>query len=233
MSNGQPPLRLTRETILNDSIRAFVQAADPMLRVLSPDEHHASIQMALTQRPGQGDVWLFAYGSLIWNPLIHYVEKRIGTVRGYHRCFCLWSHSARGTAAKPGLMLGLERGGSCRGVAFRIAEAAAAQELDIVWRREMITGAYAPRWVTVATTEGPVHALAFLINRSHTRYAGRLPEDRVIASIAEAQGPLGDCATYLFNTVAHLEELGIRDRRLSHLRDRVVTKMAERDGTPS
>lgn len=222
-----PPFELTREAILGDSIRALVQAAEPELRLLTAEEHRASIAALLERRPGSGDVWLFAYGSLIWNPLIHFVEKRVGAVKGYHRCFCLWSRTGRGTAAKPGLTLGLERGGSCHGVAYRIAEALAAHELEIVWRREMLTGAYAPRWLKLATAEGPLHAIAFLINRTHNRYAGKLPEDKIIASIAEARGPLGACATYLFNTVAHLEELGIRDQRLIRLRDRVTARMGE------
>jgi glutathione-specific gamma-glutamylcyclotransferase len=226
MSRPFPPFELTRETILGDNIRALVQAVDPDIHVLTPEEHRASIAALLEQRPDSGDVWLFAYGSLIWNPLIHFVEKRVGTVKGYHRCFCLWTHLGRGTVETPGLMLGLEPGGSCRGVVYRIAGDLVAQELDIVWRREMMTGAYAPRWMRVGTKAGPVHALAFRINRTHTRYAGRLPEERVIATLAEAKGPLGACATYLFNTVAHLEELGIRDPRLVRLRDQVAARVA-------
>jgi len=225
MSRSLPPFELTREAILGDSIRALLQATDPELTLLTPEEHRASIAAVLQQRPDSGDVWLFAYGSLIWNPLIHFIEKRVGTARGYHRCFCLWSRTGRGTVAKPGLTLGLERGGCCRGVAFRIAESQAVQELEIIRRREMLTGAYAPRWLKLETAAGGLQAIAFLINRGHSRYAGRLPEDKIIAAIADAHGPLGACATYLFNTVAHLEELGIGDRRLKRLRDRVAARI--------
>jgi glutathione-specific gamma-glutamylcyclotransferase len=232
MTRATPSLSLTREAILGDGLRALVQAADPEARCISAEEHKASIGAVLAERAAGGDVWLFAYGSLIWNPLIHFVEREVGTVHGYHRCFCLWSHTGRGTKAKPGLMLGLERGGACRGIAYRIAERLAAEELNVVWRREMLTGAYAPRWVPVVTKAGPVQAIAFLINRRHARYAGKLPENRIIASIAEAHGPLGACATYLFNTVAHLEELGIRDRRLERLRDRVTARLDESGRTP-
>ncbi|MGO8920028.1 MAG: gamma-glutamylcyclotransferase [Stellaceae bacterium] len=230
MSRALPPFELTREAILGDAIRALMMATDPALTLLTPEEHRASIDGLLRQRKDSGDVWLFAYGSLIWNPLIHFVEKRVATARGYHRCFCLWSHTGRGTAAKPGLTLGLERGGCCRGVAYRIAEAQAGHELEIIWRREMLTGAYAPRWLKVEAASGGLHAIAFLVNRGHTRYAGRLPEDKIIAAIAEAHGPLGACATYLFNTVAHLEELGIGDRRLKRLRDRVAAKIEAAGG---
>ena len=225
MSRSLPPFELTREAVLGDAIRIMVQTADPELQLLTPEQHRASIDGLLERRPDRGDVWLFAYGSLIWNPLIHFVEKRVGAARGYHRCFCLWSRTGRGTVAKPGLTLGLERGGSCRGVAYRIEERLAAHELEIVWRREMLTGAYAPRWLKLETDSGPLHAIAFLINRAHTRYAGRLPEERIVETIAEAHGPRGRCATYLFNTVAHLQELGIADRRLERLRDQVAKKM--------
>ena len=226
MPAPQPPFELTREAILSDSIRAVVQAADPDIRLPTAEEHRASIAAVLAKRPdGGGDVWIFGYGSLMWNPLIFFEEKRVATVKGYHRCFCLWSHMGRGTTKKPGLMLGLEPGGSCRGVAYRIAEAQAAHELEVVWRREMLSGAYAPRWLRAESTQGRVHALAFRVNRRHTRYAGRLPEERIIATIAEAAGPLGACATYLFNTVQHLEELGIRDPRLARLRDQVAARM--------
>jgi len=226
MPAAQPPFRLTREAILSDSIRVLVQAADPEIRLPTPEEHRASIASILAQRPdGGGDVWLFGYGSLMWNPLIFFEEKRVATARGYHRCFCLWSHMGRGTVKKPGLMLGLERGGLCRGVAYRIAEPQAAHELEVVWRREMLSGAYTPRWLRLDSKEGRVHALAFRVNQTHARYAGRLPEERIIATIAEAIGPLGACATYLFNTVTHLEELGIHDARLVRLRDLVAAKM--------
>lgn len=232
MSRAPPTFPLTREAILGDSLRALVQAADPEVRCLSPEEHRAHIRKLLDRRSERGDVWLFAYGSLIWNPLIHFREKHVGTVHGYHRCFCLWTHLGRGTKEKPGLMLGLERGGACRGIAYRIAEVDAEREFEVVWRREMLTSAYAPRWVTVVTKEGRIEAIAFLINREHARYAGKLPEERIIATIAEAQGSLGACATYLFNTVAHLEELGVRDRRLERLRDRVKAKITESGRTP-
>jgi glutathione-specific gamma-glutamylcyclotransferase len=231
MQRPPPPFQLTREAVLGDDIRARVQAADPELRLLTPEEHRASIAGLLRQRPDSGDVWLFAYGSLIWNPIIDFAEKRVATARGYHRRFCLWSRTGRGNTAKPGLTLGLERGGSCRGVAYRIGQAQAAQELEVIWSFEMLTGAYAPRWLKLETASGGVHAIALLVNRSHSRYAGRLPEDRIAAVIAEAHGPLGACATYLFNTVAHLEALGIADRRLQRLRDRVAARIGEAGGT--
>ena len=141
-------------------------------------------------------------------------------MRGYHRRFCLWTRLGRGTPENPGLTLGLDRGGSCRGVVYRIAEEAMQSELNLIWRREMFTNAYDPQWVKVVTKEGAVDAIAFVINRDYPRYA-RVEEDRVVDTIATAKGRMGECSTYLFNTVDHLQQLGIRDPVLERLRDRV------------
>lgn len=228
---GDPPSddkrcthKLTRESVLSGEMRRLIEQHDPSVRVIPDAEHCASVAAILDRRPdGAGDVWLFAYGSLIWNPMIHFVDKRIATVHGYHRRFCLWTYLGRGSAEAPGLILGLDRGGACRGVVYSIAVATARAELELLWRREMITGAYCPRWVRVATADdNPVWAIAFLINRSHPRYAGLVPEDRIVESIARAHGALGPCASYLFDTAQHLQDLGIRDTRLSRLRDRVA-----------
>jgi cation transport protein ChaC len=227
-----PSFELTREAILDGAIRRRVAAADPSLRLVSDEENRASIAAMLAARPdGGGDLWLFAYGSLIWNPTIHFVERRVATVRGWHRRFCLWTRLGRGTEACPGLTLALERGGLCRGVAFRIAADAAETELEVVWRREMLTGAYRARWVRMTTAEGPGWAIAFVINRGHEHYAGLLPESRVVETIAAARGPLGACATYLFNTVAHLEALGVHDHRLVRLRRDVLRLQQLAGGT--
>src|SRR3546814_9302515 len=118
-----------------------------------------------TGRP-EGSVWLFGYGSLIWNPAFDYAEKRPATVHGLHRRFCLQTHLGRGSRERPGLVLALDRGGSCRGVVLRIAPENVESELDIVWRREMISHSYRPTWVTAQTSDGPVRAIGFAINRS-------------------------------------------------------------------
>lgn len=218
MSQPKYELELTRENILNGTMRRWLAAADPSLKLRSDEEHRASIAATLAKRPdGAGDVWVFGYGSLIWNPTIHTVERRRAEVRGYHRRFCLWTHLGRGTMDCPGLTLGLERGGSCSGVVYRIAAAEAEHELLLLWHREMLTGAYEPRWVRAATPEGPVSAVAFCINANHPRYAGKLPENKVAAVIASAEGALGPCCHYLFSTVQHLRDLGIRDRHLERI----------------
>lgn len=220
------PHELNREALLKGTIREHIRASDPTMELASDEEHRASVAAILAARPdGGGDVWLFAYGSLIWNPIIHFVERRLVTVRGYHRRFCLWTHLGRGSPEAPGLILGLEHGGACRGVAYRIAAALAQEELELVWRREMLTNVYRPRWVKFTAPEGGGAAIAFLINTAHPRYAGLLPEDQVVESIARARGSLGACATYLFNTADHLAALGIRDRQLSRLQERVKARI--------
>jgi cation transport protein ChaC len=213
-----PKIELTRESIMDGSMRRWFAAADPTMKVATDEEHTASIAGLLKTRPdGAGDVWVFAYGSLIWNPTIHTVERRRAELRGYHRRFCLWTHLGRGTPDCPGLMLALERGGSCCGVAYRIAAPQVEHELMILWRREMVTGAYRARWVKAMTPEGPIAAIAFAMNAQHHRYAGRLPEAQVAAVIARAEGALGPCHKYLFSTVEHLRQLGIRDHGMERL----------------
>ena len=177
---------------------------------------------------------MFGYGSLIWNPCFEYAERRaIAKVVGWHRRFCLWTHLGRGSAKQPGLMLGLERGGSCRGVAFRVPAPMVEAELDIIWRREMVTGAYVPTWVNIATAEGRIRAVAFTINRRHLRYSGLLSGERqIVEAIALAEGPLGTNREYLLNTVRHLDELGLHDRGLVRLQDAVCRFRAERPDLP-
>ncbi len=223
--------KLTREAVLSGEMRRLLQKLDPTIPIVPDEAHRAAVAAILARHPeGGGDVWLFAYGSLIWNPMIHFVDKRIATVHGYHRRFCLWTHLGRGSAEAPGLILGLDRGGACRGLAYRIAAAIAQTELELLWRREMVTASYCPRWVRM-TTESRRRgwAIAFVINRAHPRYAGLVPEERIVESIARARGALGPCAAYLFNTAQHLEALGIRDRHLFHLRDRVAQVLEDKN----
>ena len=204
----------------------MLREQDAGMRVLSDEERAASLNALLAAVDCSAGAWVFAYGSLIWNPAFECVEQRGGHIHGFHRRFCLWTHLGRGTPDRPGLVLGLERGGSCRGVAFRIASECVACELDVIWRREMVSGAYRPRWLPVRTDAGTVQAIAFVINPDHDRYAGVLPDDQVVEAIAHAEGRIGPCCDYLFNTVDHLDRLGIHDRGLKRMRDAVTHRRA-------
>jgi cation transport protein ChaC len=222
-------MSLTRDDLENDLLRRLWAECGAALAPLSEAEREASIARALTgARPGE-DVWVFGYGSLMWNPLVHYVQRRPATLRGFHRRFCLWSITGRGTPQRPGLVLGLDLGGSCQGLAFRLPAALAAQELKLLWNREMVSGSYAPRWVRVeampcADSHGcaeELRALVFVVNREHPNYAGKLPLEAIVAALADATGHLGTSAEYLLSTVEALATHGLRDRHLENLRRRV------------
>jgi cation transport protein ChaC len=194
---------------------------------LTPQELEASLADMLARKPdAHADSWVFGYGSLMWNPLIEVAERRIGRIRGYHRRYCLWSTMGRGTPDCPGLMLGMAPGGQCTGVAYRLDPAIAERELLLVWRREMVGGAYKALWLPVRTDQGTVHAIAFVINPLHPRSTGRLDDATIAAAIARASGQLGSCADYLFSTVQHLAELGLSDRGLSRIASQVRAAQA-------
>jgi cation transport protein ChaC len=212
---------LTRELILSGAIRRTVAETGRMV-MLSEADLAASLDRTLAAQPVPGDVWVFGYGSLIWNPAFVHAESRVAHVHGWHRRFCLWTVTTRGTPEQPGLMLGLDRGGSCHGMAFRLRPTEMRHELGILWHREMLGGAYRPHWVTARTADGPKSAIAFIIARDQPRYAGRLADDRVVEILASASGWLGPCSDYVAKTAASLAALGIHDPSLERLRDRVA-----------
>ena len=215
-------IRLTRESILDGTFHASVRAGlGPDVRFMSDAERADHIAAILARAPRAGRVWVFAFGSLIWNPAFHFVERRTARIHGFHRQFCLWARAGRGSPERPGLMLSLQPGGSCIGVAYRLARRAVATELDVLWRREMSTLAYRPVWTVARTLKGPEPAIAFSANREHERYVPGLEDAAVARYLATGAGPMGRCCDYLFDTVAHLRRLGIRDRRLEALEAKV------------
>ena len=169
-----------------------------------------SVDATLAALPS-GDVWVFGYGSLIWNPLLHYAEKRGAKIYGAHRSFCLWSRVNRGTPEAPGLVLGLDKGGDCAGVVYRVERARAREELLLMWRREMSTGAYIPTWIKAGTPLGAVRALCFVIDHRLPSYAGRLDPEIAAQTINSAAGLYGPCLDYFTNTAQGLREHGIHD----------------------
>ncbi len=228
-------MSLTREDLENGRMRRLLAESGASARLLTDEELDASIRCVLTGAGPNADVWVFAYGSLLWNPLLHHDERRPATLRGFHRRFCLWSTMGRGTPDKPGLVLGLDLGGTCHGLAYRLAAATAPAELRLLWRREMVSGSYSPRWVRVDAApcdasrgcKEELRALAFVVNRGHPNYAGRLAVDDVVRSLAGACGHIGTSAEYLHNTVAALAAHGLRDTYLERLRDRLAREAGE------
>jgi cation transport protein ChaC len=212
-------MSLTRVDLERDRIRQELAQTPLGAHLLSDAELEESLWQILEQREADQDCWVFGYGSLVWNPLFHFEEKRVVTTHGYHRSFCLWSRINRGTPDRPGLVLGLDRGGRCRGVAYRIAPEKAENELRLIWRREMLMNAYLPRWVTVNDGETEFRAITFVIDRSGPSYAGRLPPATIIDRLMSCHGRMGPGLEYLLHTVDALRAHGIKDRQLQELCD--------------
>jgi cation transport protein ChaC len=197
---------------------------------LSSEQRAASLREALARYAPGEDVWVFAYGSLMWNPALEFAESSACQVQGWHRSFCFWMPLGRGTPELPGLMLALERGGSCEGIAYRLAPHQVQSELTLLWNREMLAGIYKPQWVRADLRDGrTVIAVTFEVDTGHCQYCGDLSIDKQAHHIAFAEGRRGACRDYLANTAAHARALGIHDpyiedmlARVAHLRGEEV-----------
>ena len=160
------------------------------------------------------DFWVFGYGSLMWRPGFRYRERRPARLYGFHRALCVYSVRYRGTNKKPGLVLGLDRGGSCVGRVFRVAAKDADRVLAYLHKREMPRRVYDPSWLRVETSEGPIRAYVFVARRDHSQYTGKLPVKRAVALVLGGRGIGGTCLDYLSETVRHMDELGVADTAL-------------------
>jgi len=173
------------------------------------------------------DLWVFGYGSLLWNPGFAHVETALAVLDGYHRSFCMRSIHHRGSEAEPGLVLALDalEGARCRGKAFRVAPDAHGETLATLRDRELVSSAYFETVLPVALADGrEVDAVSYVIDPDHVQYCGGLPLAEQAEIIARAVGGRGPNRDYLFNTADHLTELGIEDGELSWLA-RVVRAM--------
>ena len=212
-------------------MRALYLAAVRDGRALTDEQLSASLTATLAQKPKGAGWWVFAYGSLLWNPLFPVAEARAGTVYGLHRTFCLRSVASRGTPDLPGLVLALEPGGLCRGVVYRLPSPLALDELHLLWRREMVVGAYRPRWVHVHAAERKIAAITFVVRHDHVQYA-RLRHAEQAAIIAQACGAFGSSCDYLMRTRAALASHGIVDRYLERLARDVERRQRECVASP-
>ncbi|PWR25110.1 gamma-glutamylcyclotransferase [Zavarzinia aquatilis] len=177
-----------------------------------------------------GDLFVFGYGSLIWRPGFSYLDCRPATLRGYHRAFCIYSHHYRGTCERPGLVLGLDRGGSCRGVVFRVAAAERDATLAYLRERELVTNVYIEKVLPVRSDAGSHAAVTYVADRAHEQYAGGLDFERQVAMIAGAEGIAGRNRDYLAATVDEITRLGLGDSALHRLRQAVDAVPAEAMG---
>jgi cation transport protein ChaC len=204
----------------------------PGMRPATAEDYDSAVEKILAGAPA-GSFWVFAYGSLIWNPDFEFSERRLALARGWRRIFCLgWDYRFRGNREQPGLMLALDRGGQCRGVVYRLPDGATRPNLDRLIRREMsmVPTAFPPRWIDVTTDHGQVRALTFAINRNSGRYVSGLDDDTLAGVLASACGFRGSMAEYLFATVRHLQELGVHDRHLWTLQALVAEKIEQAHG---
>lgn len=201
-----------------------------------PDEEREAARRALLGAPGAcGELWIFGYGSLMWDPGFHFDEVRLAELDGFQRRFSYSISMGRGTPAQPALMLALERAaGCCRGLAFRITAAQAEAESEILWRREMLRGGYTPLMQRLRTPQGELDALVFAANPAHPEYVGELPLIEAAALIARASGPLGSNRAYLELLARQLVLLGIEDPYVNGLLTQVQALDSDaRNGEPA
>ena len=219
----QKKIKLNRENIQSDKLRKFVRE-EGLGEKLLDDETLLKSRRSLIPDNTKKDVWLFGYGSLIWNPVIEPVKKLKVKNFGYRRRYCLKTKIGRGSKKYPGLVLGLESGGSVTGQALKINNEKIFEELDLVWRREMIMGAYIPKLVSGYTEEGKIDMIAFVINKNHENYIGALSEGETALMISKAQGFLGTALEYLDKTCKSLENLNFHDSYLKRIQKRISEK---------
>ena len=184
------------------------------------------VSAALAER---GDLWVFGYGSLMWDPGFHHAEAHAALVHGYHRRFCVYSYSYRGTWARPGLVLGLDGGGACKCIAYRVPRRHARAALAYLWERELDGGVYRFRTVKARLARRTVEAFSCVVDRAHPGYAAELSVDETARLILQGVGKRGLCVHYLENTVRHIEALGLTDGALHRLAE-VVQRLAASSG---
>jgi cation transport protein ChaC len=191
------------------------------------------LERFIAQLP-KGDLWIFGYGSLMWSPGFSYKEKGPGRLHGYHRALCILSTRYRGTKRKPGLVMGLCRGGSCWGMAFRVDARVVRRALAGLWQREMPRRVYAPRLLKVELRSGrQVSALAFLADPAHPAYVRELDLQGRAKLVAQGVGQRGLCVDYIRNTISHMGEVGVRDPHLERILHAALALRTNGSGRPA
>ena len=231
----EPVLPVTRENLSSGSLaRLVAERNDDKTRLASDEELLASRRALVPDDADTSDIWVFGYGSLIFNPVMDYVERARGRIYGHHRRFCLWTRLGRGSPDCPGLVLALDRGGSCTGIAYRLNPDVAIAELDLLWRREMVTLAYRASWLTFhpdGHNDGAgKRAISFVSRPERENFAGPMTLDQEADVIASASGFIGPCWDYLFDTVKALEADRISDPHLKKLQRAVERRLASEEG---
>jgi cation transport protein ChaC len=184
--------------------------------LLAEEELDDSRVQTLDKAPPGEDVWVFAYRSLIWNPIFPVMASLPATIHGYHRSLCMNSILGRGSIDNPGAMLGLDVGGACKGIVMKVG-GDVTNELKLLWRREMMSGAYHPRWLNAKAGGRVIRALSFVANRSSTHYAGQLTKEEITKRLATASGIWGSNVDYVQRTQESLKACGIDDPTLNRV----------------
>jgi glutathione-specific gamma-glutamylcyclotransferase len=188
------------------------------LRPLSPEREPARLlEQTRAAWGGRGDLWVFGYASLIWRPEFESIEQRPARVHGWHRALEMRSRINRGTPEFPGLVFALVGGGSCQGMAYRIARERVEDELPRLWAREMPNSVYDPRWLACRTADGEVNALAFTLSRASPNYTGPMDDAHLVQVLKRASGRYGTTLAYLLETANALRSHGIRDKKIERL----------------
>ncbi|MBC2883830.1 gamma-glutamylcyclotransferase [Ochrobactrum sp. CM-21-5] len=178
------------------------------------------------------DFWVFGYGSLMWRPGFAHVETVRARLHGYRRSLCIYSHVHRGTPDRPGLVLGLDAGGSCLGMAFRVPGDMTDEVMTYLREREMSNRVYHEKWLRLHLADGrDVHAVTYVADRRHEQYAGVLKADQAAAIVAFARGESGANVDYVTNTLQHLRDMRVRDHALEHVSELILARMKQRHGT--
>ena len=219
---------ISRDNLERGDVMHLARARDgENTAIISEADLLASRRAFVADDHQEDDIWVFGYGSLIWNPIVQHEETKMAIIYGYHRRFCMWTTIGRGSPDCPGLVLGLDKGGATKGMIFRIKADKAADELDILWRREMMADSYKPVWVRAFTDKGPVKALTFAMRRDRPIFAPPMPLSQTADIIAKAVGFVGPCREYLENTNQALMSVGIYDKQMMKLATLVAQSAGE------
>lgn len=208
---------LTKQVICSgEYLRKFSDVPPELLWSL--ERIRQSMEQTLQTRPDDGDLWVFGYGSLIWNPMLDFAEQQRATLHGWHRSFCLRMIAGRASIDTPGRMLALQPGGETHGMAFKVSQEVATDELLCLWIREMPTGAYRPLWIPVQLAEGgEVNALVFVAEPDHPLFEADARIETITGHVGQAQGPMGSNADYVHRLCCALSESGIVDEYIGAL----------------
>ena len=212
---------LTRETLSTGSYQRSFDLPEGML--WERERIVASLNQTMTSQPEPGPIWVFAYGSLMWNPLLNAERQEVAVLDGWHRSFCLRMLAGRGSKHAPGRMLALEPGGQTIALALQLSPTTLREDLTILWAREMMVGSYIPTWVSLRLASGEhVYAIAFVADPTRDQYQSDSSVAAVSPLIAAASGPMGSNANYVVNLKRSLERHGISDpyiEGIAHLID--------------